>query len=171
MTPLLVRRFLTHKRGSRNSDLSPLLRSVSSGCYTTQIQQQRRHTIPITVALICRSPPPIAGRETRLRTAMQNHLSGATAAASTSQRPDRASPAPCTCTSPPSPLGRRNCLICYLQYMLDHPDEGDNHNMNRLPGATAIWRSDAATDRGLQPADHARLLGNLLLGNERDGPG
>ena len=29
---------------------------------------------------------------------------------------------------PTIPAGPEGALICHLQYMLDHPDEGDNHN-------------------------------------------
>ena len=41
---------------------------------------------------------------------------------------------------PTVPAGANDALISHLQYMVEHPGEGDNTTPNRLLSATAAWR-------------------------------
>ena len=75
------------------------------------------------------SLPPIAGRETEILTLMGQ--TPASTAGPASHRPD-AIRAAFACAlhmhQPTIPAGTGGELISHLQYMLEHPGEGDNHN-------------------------------------------
>src|SRR6266480_3134053 len=61
-------------------------------------------------------------------------------------------------------------LISNLQWMLDHPDSGDNHNARLfvvLPAHGSVRPSTPR--RGLPAADHARLLWHAALRITPDG--
>ena len=118
------------------------------------------------------STPPIAGRETELRLAMQNHpplwrdCSNLNLAATRSGF---------ACAlhmhQPTIPAGPEGALICHLQYMLDHPDEGDNHNAE--PFARCYRRMADLMPQLINEGCNPRIMidysGNLLWGMEQMG--
>ena len=67
---------------------------------------------------------------------------------------------------PTIPAGQDNGLISNLQYMYEHPGEGDNHNANAF--ASCYRRmADLIPEllrRRMQPKNHARLFGQFALG-------
>jgi len=75
------------------------------------------------------APPPIAGREDELRALMEQT---ALRPLTSSERPLASSRSAFACAlhmhQPTIPAGPDGALISHLQYMLDNPGEGDNHN-------------------------------------------
>ena len=73
--------------------------------------------------------PPIAGREAELLTLMQQRLPPHPRA---TQQRFQALPSAFACAlhmhQPTIPAGADGALISHLQYMVEHPEEGDNHN-------------------------------------------
>jgi len=118
------------------------------------------------------SLPPIAGREAELQALMR----------SSSSRPDVAAPrdlvgirSAFACAlhmhQPTIPAGSAGELISHLQYMVEHPHEGDNHNAE--PFAQCYLRMAQLMrqliDQGRGPRIMLDVSGNLLWGVEQMG--
>ena len=121
-------------------------------------------TPPVLQAL-----PPIAGREAELQALMAQPL------------PPRPLPPPATVRSafacalhmhqPTIPAGPDGALISHLQWMFDHPGEGDNHNA--APFAHCYRRLadllPQLINEGCEPRIMLDYSGNLLWGFEQMG--
>jgi len=115
-------------------------------------------------------PPPIAGREAELRAVMNQRPPTA--------KPKRAAPAQdlqaCFACAlhmhqPTIPAGANGELINHLQFMLEHPGEGDNHNAE--PFAQCYRRMadlmPQLINEGCQPRIMLDYSGTLLWGFEQ----
>ena len=126
-------------------------------------------------AVRCSDLPPIAGRETELLSLMQQ--------AETGDRTlrDRAIPNPEGIQSafacalhlhqPTIPAGANGALISHLQWMVEHPGEGDNHNAE--PFAQCYRRMadllPQLLSEGCDPRIMLDVSGNLLWGADQMG--
>jgi hypothetical protein len=113
------------------------------------------------------APPPIAGREDELRALMQL---AATTPRIASELPLQSIRSAFACAlhmhQPTIPAGPDGALISHLQFMLDHPGEGDNHNAE--PFAHCYRRMaeliPELIDEGCAPRIMLDYSGNLLWG-------
>ena len=116
--------------------------------------------------------PPIAGRESELQAARRGH-SPLWRDHSNLNPADIRSAFACALHmhQPTIPAGRDGELISHLQYMFDHPDEGDNHNAE--PFAQCYRRMadliPELIDAGCNPRIMLDYSGNLLWGVQQMG--
>ena len=119
-----------------------------------------------------RSIPPIAGREAELRVAMQNNAPVWTCQSDLNLEQMRSGFACALHMHQPTiPAGVDGALISHLQYMLDHPGEGDNHNAE--PFAQCYRRMadliPQLIEQGCKPRIMLDYSGNLLWGVDQMG--
>ena len=119
-----------------------------------------------------RSIPPIAGREAELRVAMQNNAPVWTGQSDLNLEQMRSGFACALHMHQPTiPAGVDGALISHLQYMLDHPGEGDNHNAE--PFAQCYRRMadliPQLIEQGCKPRIMLDYSGNLLWGVDQMG--
>ena len=118
------------------------------------------------------STPPIAGRELELRLVMQSQASGWRNCSNLNLASIRSGFACALHMHQPTiPAGPEGALISHLQYMLDHPDEGDNHNAE--PFARCYRRMADLIPQLINEGCNPRIVldysGNLLWGMEQMG--
>jgi hypothetical protein len=111
--------------------------------------------------------PPIAGREAELQTLMQGRSTQPTPAPSTSlEQLQSAFACALHMHQPTIPAGASGELISHLQYMAEHPDQGDNHNAE--PFAQCYRRLvdilPALIEQGCNPRIMLDYSGTLLWG-------
>ena len=114
-----------------------------------------------------RSIPPIAGREAELRVAMQNNAPVWTGQSDLNLEQMRSGFACALHMHQPTiPAGVDGALISHLQYMLEHPGEGDNHNAE--PFAQCYRRMADLIPQLIEEGCNPRIMldysGNLLWG-------
>jgi hypothetical protein len=123
--------------------------------------------------------PPIAGREAAIQALMQAGepwpVSDPAAAAPPERRPRASIRSAFACAlhmhQPTIPAGASGELISHLQYMLEHPGEGDNHNAE--PFAHCYRRLAEILPRLIAEGCDPRIMldysGNLLWGFQQMG--
>lgn len=119
-----------------------------------------------------RSLPPIAGCEAELQTLMQQKAPAALAPTTlTLESIQSAFACGLHMHQPTIPAGANGELISHLQYMLDHPGEGDNHNAE--PFAQCYKRLAEILPQLIREGCNPRIMldysGNLLWGFEQMG--
>jgi hypothetical protein len=119
-----------------------------------------------------RSLPPIAGRESELEGLMRRAAPAARPPGAAGLAEIRSAFACALHMHQPTiPAGANGELICHLQYMLEHPGEGDNHNAE--PFAHCYRRmADLLPEliaEGCEPRIMLDYSGNLLWGFEQMG--
>jgi len=116
--------------------------------------------------------PPIAGREAAILALMEQHAPASLPAAGRSFEDIRASFACALHMHQPTiPAGEQGALISHLQYMFEHPGEGDNHNAEAF---AHCYRRMAdlipqLIAEGCEPRIMLDYSGNLLWGFEQMG--
>ncbi|MFZ9621566.1 MAG: glycosyl hydrolase family 57 [Prochlorococcaceae cyanobacterium] len=116
--------------------------------------------------------PPIAGREGELQALMRSQGEQQALAAPRNLAAIRSAFACALHMHQPTiPAGSAGELISHLQYMVEHPHEGDNHNAE--PFAHCYRRMEALIrqliDQGCEPRIMLDVSGNLLWGVEQMG--
>mgnify|MGYP005665743545 FL=1 len=110
--------------------------------------------------------PVICGREQELRTLMQNSTRNWPSTEHGAQGLKSAFACALHMHQPTVPAGPNGALISHLQYMLEHPNEGDNHNAE--PFAECYRRMatliPALIREGCNPRIMLDYSGNLLWG-------
>ena len=110
--------------------------------------------------------PVICGREQELRTLMQNSTRNWPSTEHGAQGLKSAFACALHMHQPTVPAGPNGALISHLQYMLEHPNEGDNHNAE--PFAECYRRMATLIPELIREGCNPRIMldysGNLLWG-------